>query len=134
MVNKGSNKTIDVSGGSLTAGANVIQWNDTGAGNQNWRFAPVGDGSYEIVSRNSGLLMDVSGASTADGATVIQSADTNAANQRWTLVADGNGYYKIKNVNSGKLLSVPNTTAGTQLAQTTDTGADSQLWRAVNVD
>ncbi|AZQ33079.1 right-handed parallel beta-helix repeat-containing protein [Streptomyces cyaneochromogenes] len=134
LVNKSSNKAIDVSGGSLTAGANVIQWTDSGAGNQNWRFVPVGNGSYEIVSRNSGLLMDVSGASTADGATVIQSSDTNAANQRWTLVADGNGYYKIKNVNSGKLLSVPNSTAGTQLVQTTDTNADGQLWRAVNVD
>ncbi|MBW8793787.1 MAG: RICIN domain-containing protein [Streptomyces sp.] len=132
VVNKGSNKAVDVSGGSLTAGADIIQWTDSGAGNQNWRFVPVGDGSYEIVSRNSALLMDVSGASTADGATIVQSSDTNAANQHWTLTATGNGYYKIKNVNSGKVLDV--SSGGTQLAQTTDTNADSQLWKIVNVD
>ncbi|PIM69378.1 carbohydrate-binding protein [Streptomyces sp. JV178] len=132
VVNKNSNKAIDVSGASKSAGANVIQWTDSGAVNQNWRFAPVGDGSYEIVSRNSGLLMDVSGASTADGATVIQSSDTNAASQRWTLVATGNGYYKIKNVNSDKVLDV--SSGGTQLVQNTDTNANSQLWKVVNVD
>ncbi|MGW3109296.1 RICIN domain-containing protein [Streptomyces sp. NPDC001100] len=132
VVNKSSKKAIDVSGGSLTAGADIIQWTDSGAGNQNWRFVPVGDGSYKVVSRNSALLMDVSGASTTDGATVIQSSDTNAANQHWTLVATGNGYYKIKNVNSGKVLDV--SSGGTQLAQTTDTNADSQLWKVVNVD
>ncbi|MER6418223.1 RICIN domain-containing protein [Streptomyces sp. NPDC001137] len=132
VVNKGSNKAVDVSGGSLTAGANIIQWTDSGAGNQNWRFVPVGDGSYEIVTRNSALLMDVSGASTADGASVIQSSDTNAANQHWTLTASGNGYYKIKNVNSDKVLDV--SSGGTQLVQNTDTGADSQLWKVVDVD
>ncbi|WNM32583.1 RICIN domain-containing protein [Streptomyces sp. Li-HN-5-11] len=132
IVNKGSSKAVDVSGGSMSAGANVLQWTDSGAVNQNWRFVPVGDGSYEIVSRNSGLLMDVSGGVTTDGANIVQSSDTNAANQRWTLVATGNGYYKIKNVNSNDLLTV--SSGGTQLVQSADTGADSQLWKIINVD
>ncbi|MFC8435802.1 RICIN domain-containing protein [Streptomyces sp. NPDC057253] len=132
IVNKSSSKAVDVSGASMSAGANVIQWTDSGALNQNWRFAPVGDGSYEIVSRNSDLLMDVSGGVTTDGANIVQSSDTNAANQRWTLVATGSGYYKIKNVNSNDLLTV--SSGGTQLVQSTDTGADSQLWKMVNVD
>ncbi|MFG3228224.1 RICIN domain-containing protein [Kitasatospora sp. NPDC048194] len=132
MVNKSSSKAVDVSGGSLSAGADVIQWTDSGAGNQNWRFVPVGDGSYKIISRDSALVMDVSGASTADGAPIIQSADTNAADQHWTLVATGNGYYKLKNVNSNEVLNV--SSGGTQLDQTTDTNADSQLWKVVNVD
>ncbi|WP_427164937.1 RICIN domain-containing protein [Streptomyces sp. C1-1] len=136
LLNKNSAKAIDVSGASMTAGANILQWNDTGAVNQNWRFVPVGDGSYEIVSRNSALLMDVSGAATTDGANIVQATDNNSASQHWTLVATGNGYYKIKNVNSGKLLAVSgsSTTAGAQLVQTTDTNAASQLWQAVNVD
>jgi hypothetical protein len=136
FLNKNSAKAIDVSGASMTAGANILQWNDTGAVNQNWRFVPVGDGSYEIVSRNSALLMDVSGAATTDGASIVQATDNNAASQHWTLIATGNGYYKIKNVNSGKLLAVSgsSTTAGAQLVQTTDTNAAGQLWQAVNVD
>ncbi|GHF73911.1 hypothetical protein GCM10018790_59780 [Kitasatospora xanthocidica] len=132
MVNKSGSKAVDVSGGSLSAGADVIQWTDSGAGNQNWRFVPVGDGSYKVTNRNSALVMDVSGASTADGASVVQSADTNAADQHWTPVATGNGYYKIKNVNSGKVLDV--SSGGTQLVQATDTNADSQLWKVVDVD
>ncbi|MDX3715760.1 MULTISPECIES: RICIN domain-containing protein [Streptomyces] len=136
VLNKNSGKTIDIVDGSTSAGANIIQWNDTGAQNQRWRLVAVGDGSYEIVNQNSGQLLDVYQASTADGATIVQWTDKNGANQRWTLVAAGNGYYKIKNVNSGKLLTVSgsSTTAGAQLVQTTDTNADSQLWQAVNVD
>ncbi|MFE9450210.1 RICIN domain-containing protein [Streptomyces sp. NPDC006739] len=132
ILNKSSGKAADVSGASSTAGANVIQWNDTGAQNQDWRFVPVGDGSYEIVNQNSGQLMDVTGASTADGATVLQQPDDNGASQHWTLTARGNGYYKVKNVHSGMLLAVSG--SSTQLVQTTDTNADSQLWQAVNVD
>jgi hypothetical protein len=136
ILNKNSGKAVDVSGGSTSAGANVIQWNDTGAQNQHWRWVPVGDGSYEIVNQTSGQLLDVTSGSTADGATVVQQPDNNGASQHWTLVATGNGYYKIKNVNSGKLLAVSgsSTTAGAQLVQTTDTNAASQLWQAVNVD
>ncbi|MFF7258785.1 RICIN domain-containing protein [Streptomyces sp. NPDC008159] len=134
VLNKSSGKAIDVSGASTTAGANVIQWNDTAAQNQRWQWVAVGDGSYEIVNQNSGQLLDVTGGSTTDGATITQQPDDNATSQHWTPIADGNGYYKIKNVNSGKLLSVSNSTAGTQLVQTTDTNADGQLWRAVSVD
>jgi hypothetical protein len=136
ILNKNGGKAVDVSGGSTSAGASVIQWNDTGAQNQHWRWVPVGDGSYEIVNQTSGQLLDVTSGSTADGATVVQQPDNNGASQHWTLVATGNGYYKIKNVNSGKLLAVSgsSTTAGAQLVQTTDTNAASQLWQAVNVD
>ncbi|MER5794048.1 RICIN domain-containing protein [Streptomyces sp. NPDC001980] len=136
VLNKNSGKATDVAGGSTSAGANIIQWNDTGAQNQRWRWVAVGDGSYEIVSQNSGLLLDVTSGSTADSATISQQPDDNGADQHWTLVAGGNGYYKIKNVNSGKLLAVSgsSTTAGAQLVQTTDTNADSQLWQVVNVD
>jgi hypothetical protein len=134
VLNKNSGKVIDVSGASTTAGANVIQWNDTAAQNQRWQWVAVGDGSYEIVNENSGQLLDVTGGSASDSATIIQQPDNNAASQHWTPIADGNGYYKIKNMKSGKLLSVSNSTAGTQLVQTTDTNADSQLWRAVSVD
>ncbi|MGW5611939.1 RICIN domain-containing protein [Streptomyces sp. NPDC003753] len=136
ILNKNSGKATDVSGGSASAGANVLQWNDTGAQNQRWRWVAVGDGSYEIVNQNSGQLLDVTSGSTTDGAAIVQQPDNNGASQHWTLIASGNGYYKIKNVNSGKLLSVSgsSTAAGAQLVQTTDTNADSQLWQAVNVD
>ncbi|CCK26032.1 hypothetical protein BN159_1653 [Streptomyces davaonensis JCM 4913] len=135
ILNAHSGKAADVSGGSTTAGANVIQWNDIGASNQLWRWVAVGDGSYEIVNQKSSHLLDVTDASTADGATVVQQPDTNADSQRWTPVAAGNGTYKLKNVHSGKLLAVSgaSTSAGARLVQTTDTGSDDQLWRVMSL-
>ncbi|MDW8807274.1 RICIN domain-containing protein [Streptomyces scabiei] len=132
MLNKSSGKAVDISGGSNSDGANIIHWNDSGAQNQRWRYVPAGDGSYEIVSQDTGKLLDVKEGSTADGAAVIQWSDNNGTNQHWTLVATGNGYYRIKNVKSDKVLALP--ASGSQLVQTTDTGADGQLWRIVNVD
>ncbi|MFF0079247.1 RICIN domain-containing protein [Streptomyces canus] len=136
ILNKNSGKAIDVSGGSTSAGANIIQWNDTGAPNQRWRWVAVGDGTYEIVNLNSGQLLDVTGGSTADGATVIQQPDHNSASQHWRPVANENGSYEMKNANSGKLLAVSgsSTAAGAQLVQTTDTNAGSQLWQVMDVD
>ncbi|MGO4759084.1 RICIN domain-containing protein, partial [Streptomyces sp. 2MCAF27] len=52
ILNKRSTKAIDVSGASTSAGANIIQWSDSGAQSQNWRFFAVGDGSYEIANQN----------------------------------------------------------------------------------
>ncbi|MET7452135.1 RICIN domain-containing protein [Streptomyces sp. NPDC005574] len=136
ILNKNSGKAIDVSSGSTSAGANIIQWNDTGAPNQRWRWVAVGDGTYELVNLNSGQLLDVTGGSTADGATVIQQPDHNSASQHWRPVANENGSYEMKNANSGKLLAVSgsSTAAGAQLVQTTDTNAGSQLWQVMDVD
>jgi hypothetical protein len=135
LLNKNSGMAIDVGGGSTSDGAGVIQWNDSGAQNQHWRFVAAGDGSYKIAGQNSGKLLDVSNGATTDGASVIQWHDDSGANQHWTLTATQNGYYKITNVNSHMVLAVPSssTSAGTQLVQTTDTGADNQLWKVVNV-
>ncbi|MDX3520599.1 RICIN domain-containing protein [Streptomyces scabiei] len=132
MLNKSSGKAVDISGGSNSDGASIIHWTDSGAQNQRWRYVPVGDGSYEIVSQDTGRLLDVNNGSTADGAAVVQWSDNNGANQHWTLFATGNNYYKIKNVKSGKVLALP--ASGSQLVQTTDTNADGQLWKIVNVD
>jgi hypothetical protein len=35
--NRATGKLIDVSGGSLSDGANVIQWTDNGGSNQKWQ-------------------------------------------------------------------------------------------------
>ncbi|MFF9808383.1 RICIN domain-containing protein [Streptomyces coeruleorubidus] len=132
MLNKSSGNAVDISAGSNADGANIIHWSDNGAQNQRWRYVPVGDGSYEIVSQDTGKLLDVKDGLTTDGAGIVQWTDNNGANQHWTLVAAGGGYYKIKNMNSNKLLAI--STASSQLVQTTDTNADSQLWKVVNVD
>ena len=39
--NRATGKVIDVSGGSLSNGANVIQWADNGGSNQHWQIVIV---------------------------------------------------------------------------------------------
>ncbi|MEJ2854079.1 MULTISPECIES: RICIN domain-containing protein [unclassified Saccharothrix] len=135
IVNRNSGLAVDVTSGSTSDGARLIQWAYGNADNQNWRFEPVSGGAFEISSRRSGKLIDVYEASTADNAAVVQWADRDSANQRWQLVDAGNGYSKLRNVNSGKVLAVSgsSTAAGAGIVQTTDTGAAGQQWQIVRV-
>jgi hypothetical protein len=128
--NKNSGLLLDVSGASKTAGANVIQWSNTGGANQKWTLASVGGGYFTIVNQNSGLVLDVSGGSTSSGAQVIQWTSNGGTNQQWSLVAVSGGYYNIVNRNSGLLLDVTSssTTAGTNIIQWSSNGGANQQW------
>ena len=53
-------------------GANIQQWSCTGADNQRWRLVAMGDGSYEVVGKQSGKCLDVTNQSLLDGANVQQ--------------------------------------------------------------
>ncbi|WP_235549798.1 RICIN domain-containing protein, partial [Paenibacillus sp. Soil766] len=68
LVNKNSGKVMDVNGGSLNSGANIIQWNDTSAVNQHFQIVKTASGDYKIINKNSGKVLDVSGGSTSTGA------------------------------------------------------------------
>ncbi|MBA2392350.1 MAG: RICIN domain-containing protein [Ktedonobacteraceae bacterium] len=86
IVNSNSGQLLDVSNGSTTVGASVIQWTNTGGTNQQWSLVAVSGGAYEIVNRHSGQLMDVSSGSTTAGASVIQWTNNGGTNQQWSLV------------------------------------------------
>ncbi len=47
---KWSNKVVGVSGGSTSAGAQIVQWDDTGSLDQQWRLIPVGISSYDTTA------------------------------------------------------------------------------------
>jgi hypothetical protein len=128
--NQNSGLLLDVTGASKTAGANVIQWSDTGGANQKWKLVSVGGGYYNIVNQNSGLVLDVSGGSKTAGAQVIQATSTGGASQQWSLVAVSGGYYNIVNRNSGLALDVSGAskTAGANAIQWTNNGGTNQQW------
>jgi hypothetical protein len=128
--NNKSGLFADVNGGSKTAGAQVLQWTNTGGANQDWKLVSVGGGYFNILNKNSGLLLDVNGSSKTAGANVIQWTNTGGANQQWSLVAASSGYYTIVNRNSGLLLDVSgaSTSAGATLIQSNATGGTDELW------
>ena len=131
IVNRNSGKALDVSGGSIADGANIIQYTYGGANNQKWQFVDAGGGYYKIKSVKSGKVMDISGGSTADGAKDIQWTDTGATNQQWQIIESDGGYYKIKNRKSGKVLDITGSSTAdrAQCIQWTDTGSNNQQWQ-----
>ncbi|GCF10950.1 RICIN domain-containing protein [Dictyobacter arantiisoli] len=134
LVNRNSGKVLDVSGASTANGANVIQWTDSGATNQQWSIIAVGN-NYKLLNHNSGQALDVYNRSTANGAQIDQWPDSSTTNQQWNIVSVGSGYYKLISVNSGKALDVSgaSTADGTNVIQWTDSGAANQQWSIVQV-
>jgi beta-glucanase (GH16 family) len=128
--NRNSGKVLDVTAGSTSDGAAIIQYYSNGSTNQQWQFISVGSGYYKIKNVNSGKYMDIEGGSTTDGAKNIQWTYSGSTNQQWSLVSAGSGYYKIKNRKSGKILDISgaSTADGTQCIQWTDNGTNNQQW------
>ncbi|SDX94259.1 RICIN domain-containing protein [Paenibacillus sp. CF384] len=135
LVNRNSGKLMDVSQGSQSDGADVIQWGDNGGMNQMWQFVSVGSGYYKLVNRNSGKVLDVSGQSTADGGNIIQNTSGTGLSQQWQPVLVGS-YYKLINRNSGKLADVSgaSTSDGGDVIQYFDNGGTNQQWQLVKVN
>jgi Ricin-type beta-trefoil lectin domain-like len=52
---------LDVSGGSTSPGAPIIQWYGNYGGNQRWTFVDLGGGSERIVNQQSGMCLTTDG-------------------------------------------------------------------------
>ncbi|OPH59949.1 hypothetical protein BC351_18675 [Paenibacillus ferrarius] len=136
IVNLKSNKVLDISGGSLAAGADNIQAPYTGSDNQLWKIESVGNGNYKITSKNTtGYAPSVNGVSNADGAKIVQLPYSGATSQQWKLQFIGKGLYQISSVSSGKALEVKDGSIldnGT-LVQNPFTNSSDEKWAIVKV-
>jgi hypothetical protein len=83
VINRASGSCLDVSGGAVTDGAEVLQWQCHGGTNQQWTLRPAAGGTVSLVNRASGKCLDVVNASGANGAKLVQWSCTGSANQRW---------------------------------------------------
>jgi hypothetical protein len=127
-----SAKCLDVSGGALRNGANVIQWDCHGGENQQWKFTPVGAGYYRITAKHSTKVLDVFGGifSTANNVDVQQREYNGSANQMWYVEDLLNGYYRITARHSNKSLDIrgASTYNGAQAHQWDYVGGYNQMW------
>ncbi|KAJ3198048.1 hypothetical protein HK101_009478 [Irineochytrium annulatum] len=135
LINRNSGLALDVNGASTTGGATIIQWNDNGAVNQQWKLESAGNGYYNIRNVGSGLLLDVNSSSTQGGAALIQWQDNGGNNQQW-LPIDVGGYVVLANRNSGLTVDINqgSLTAGASTIQWADNGGANQQWRLVKVN
>jgi len=124
IMNRHSNKALDVTERSNQDGANIQQWSYADQPNQNWDVIDLGNGEAAIISRQSGRALTVQGGRDNNGANIIQRTWNGAPQQRWRLEQTGGDYYRIVSVDNGKCLDV--TSQGRQ------DGANIQLWDYAN--
>jgi glucosylceramidase len=135
LVNKWSNKCVDIIGPDATNGTGLHQWTCHTGSSQQWTMEPTDSGYYRLVSRYNGKVIDVGSVSTADGASVQQWDWSNGSNQQFKPVATTNGYSKLEARHSGKVLDVADCTRsgvgdGARLQQWTwATNNDCQQFR-----
>ena len=70
---------------SLADGAPVLQWDCTGAPNQQWIVADAGPDTVRLVARHSGKVLDVFDEKTDDGTLLIQWSWKSSSNQQFKL-------------------------------------------------
>lgn len=120
IMNRHSDKGLDVTERSNQDGANIQQWSYADQPNQNWEVIDLGNGESAVISRQSGKALTVQGGWDNNGANIIQQSWRGGAQQRWRFEQIGSDYYRIVSVDNGKCLDV--TQEGKQ------NGANIQLW------
>lgn len=131
LQNRNSGMFLDVEGGSVENGGNLIQWPGHGGVNQQFRFTHLDNGVYSIVSVASGKSVDIEAGSVSNNGNAIQWDYHGANNQRFTVLYAGDGYYKIKPVHSGRVLDVAggSTVAGANVLQWDDFNQTNAQWK-----
>ncbi|MEO5878301.1 MAG: RICIN domain-containing protein [Streptosporangiaceae bacterium] len=106
LINKNSNRCLDVPSSGLNNGVKLQQYDCDGSSAQDWQLTSVGGGYYTIKNINSGRCVDVPGASTADDVQVDQwDCIAGADNESWKLEKVKGGYRLVAK-HSGKCLQI----------------------------
>ena len=128
IINKNSNKCLDVPSSSSDNGVKILQYNIIGTDNQLWKFLYVNKGLYKIVNKNSNKCLDYK--NEAGTEYLVQNQENKSNNQKWILKKDGTGYYYIINYGSGKYLDVPfsSQNPGEKIILYSQTNNENQKW------
>lgn len=138
IVNRNSNRSMDVVDGSLNDGANVRQWYNNGSTAQQWRAVSVGNGFWGLIAQNSGKALEVDAWSTANGANIQQWNWLGNNNQQWQIIPTNGSFFRIINRHSGKACEVDawSTAAGANIHQWDwfPIGHANQQWQFIQVN
>jgi Ricin-type beta-trefoil lectin domain len=124
IINRRSDKALDVAGQSTQDGANIQQWGYADQAKQNWDVVDLGNSKVAIISRYSGKAITVQGGRDNNGANIIQRNWNGAPQQRWRLEQVDGDYYRIVSVDNSKCLDVTE--------ESKQNGASIQLWAYAN--
>ena len=102
----GTNKSVDIYGGSWSAGANAQTWDSNGTGAQRFYFHRGDDGLYTISVVGTGKVLDVYAAQFMPGGN-IQQWDYNGTDaQKWAIVQNDDGTYTFVNKANGLAMDI----------------------------
>lgn len=104
IVNRNSNKLLQVKDSSISDSAKIIQWDFLSHPRQTWYITSLGNGYFNIINSKSGKVLDIISSSTS--AEVVQNAKNGSASQQWLIVDVGFGYYKIINNSNNSSLDL----------------------------
>ena len=141
LVNRFSQKVMEVPGASTTWGTVLDQSTYTGTSNQLWDVYPLastngGDYSYyTLTAAHSGATADESNFSYNDGNQIIQYGTGVNTVEHWFFEYAGNGYFYIRNRWSGKFLDLASQAGnnGISIVQWSGLSRNSQQWRLLPV-
>ncbi|HZN18067.1 MAG TPA: RICIN domain-containing protein [Micromonosporaceae bacterium] len=126
-----SGKCLDIEGVSTANGADAIQWEYWGGGNQLFRVEWVEASHYRLIAQHSGRVLDVDAISPSNGAQIHQWDWWGGDNQKFRLDPVGHGYYRATAKHSGKCLDVAGISSanGARVTQWDWWGGYNQQWR-----
>jgi hypothetical protein len=126
-----SGRCLDIEGISTANGADAIQWEYWGGGNQQFRIEWIEASHYRLIAEHSGRVIDVEGVSTGNGAQIHQWDWWGGDNQKFRLDPVGHGYYRVTAKHSGRCLDVAgiSTANGARVIQWDYWGGGNQQWR-----
>ena len=120
-------KCLSAAGGTIAAGASVVQSTCSAATGQLWNLTALGGSLYEIATSSGGFALSVP---VAGASQVALSSYVTATTQQWVLQGTPWGFYYVLNANSGQCLDVAGASSadGALVDQAACTGAPNQLW------
>ena len=129
IVNKVSNKSLEVKDASTAEGATIFQWATVeGKANQLWQLTQLTDGTYTFKSKSSGKLIDAP--DCTEGGIIKQFAADGTNSQRWALELQADVSYKLLNVSCNKYLRLESGSSadGASVGIKNDFGTDAFKW------
>ena len=142
----GTGKVLDVQGYSTALGANIQQWDYTGATNQLWMLPNVGNAAGAVENIGSGHVLDIRDWPWVEGNGVrIQQwwkhgspddrSTPTVANERWTWQNAGGTQYYIVSAANNRVLTVENASGsnGAAIVQWDNVGGAHQRWQFYEV-
>jgi hypothetical protein len=134
VCNKMNSMCLDVSGGSTSDKAPLIQKAYSGANSQKWNIVKTSTGKYRLTNVNSGKALALANGATADGTALIQTNSSTASSQIWyiTSMTENPGFYKLSSTaNSTASATCPQATvsvSGAPVQVAFFGGSDTQKW------